>query len=68
MTTSTMITMTMMVPMPINMGFLSDAGRPRGTGRGVAGLAGCWGDRAGPAAGTGGRWLPGWPGGGYMSW
>jgi hypothetical protein len=30
MTTSTMITIRTMVPMPINMGFLSDAHRPRG--------------------------------------
>jgi hypothetical protein len=33
MTTSTMITITTMVPMPINMGVLSDAHRPRGTER-----------------------------------
>jgi hypothetical protein len=40
MTTSTMITITMMVPMPINMGFLSDARRARGTELGVGGWPG----------------------------
>jgi len=38
MMTSTMITITTIVPMPINMGFLSVAHRPRGTKLWVLGL------------------------------
>jgi hypothetical protein len=40
MTTSTMITIRTMVPMPIDMGFLSDARRPCGTELRVPGWAG----------------------------
>src|SRR5580698_517943 len=47
MTTSTMLTMMTIVPIPKNMGFLSDAHRPRGTELDVPGWPGP--GRTGPA-------------------